>query len=213
MREAEITCLTRMVRIPDLGLEMTKGDVEYVSEKGAQASSDLTMMREMNAVGVIWVHRGNRLREEPKTTRRRRRPVLTAGPPPGRRPNRTPQPTPPDVQTPGSPPHRQATPPQVDLELLADMLAARLGGEIHRVITAVKENRPVVVSGGAALPSGSQAPAGTVDDEMPMFMPSKIVDHDAKADIKTKKSTGSADGIDDARAALKKARKGRKKEK
>ena len=88
-------------------------------------------------------------------------------------------------------------------------MALRLGGEIDRVITAVRESRPVAVLGSPQ--SGSRAAAGTVGEETPLFLPSKIVDHDAKAEIQTKQSTGAAGGVDDATAALKKARGKRKK--
>lgn len=57
MKFAEITCLTRMVRIPDLDLNLFKGDTALVPEEAAEASSDLTLMRRLNAVRVRWIRR------------------------------------------------------------------------------------------------------------------------------------------------------------
>ena len=206
MREAEITCLTRMVRIPDLGLELTKGDTVTLSEKDANGSEDLALMRQLHAVQVRWVRRCNTVQATSPLTGRPRRTEAVLRP--TFKPVRPHPSAQVDDQPPGSPPPRQNPAPEVDLEVLAEMIAMRLGGDLDRVIAAVRESRPVGRPNGAA---GSPSTTGTVDEEMPMFLPSKIVDHDAKADIKTTKSTGDAGGIDDAAAALKKARGGRKR--
>ncbi len=207
MREAEITCLTRMVRIPDLGLEMTKGDMERITEEAAEGSADLALMRRLNAVQVRWVRRYNTQRGIPIKTPGKRR--SDNQPRPNVRPVRTPPSPETDDQRTVSARGRQFTPPEVDLEVLADKLAARFGGEIDRVIRAVRETRPVAYPNGGT--QSSTAPAGTVDDEMPVFLPENLVDHDAKATIHTTKTTGAGKGIDDAAAALKKARSGRKR--
>ena len=140
MREAEITCLTRMVRIPDLGLEMTKGDMERITEEAAEGSADLALMRRLNAVQVRWVRRYNTQRGIPIKTPGKRR--SDNQPRPNVRPVRTPPSPETDDQRTVSARGRQFTPPEVDLEVLADKLAARFGGEIDRVIRAVRETRP-----------------------------------------------------------------------
>ena len=196
MRDAEITCLTRMVAIPDLGLELCKGDVVVLAEEEVNNSQDLEMMRRLNAVRVRWVHRYNKMRAAPPPASHRPRPLPNT-PRPNLQLVHPAQPSPAAVVP---PPTEQEKTAGVDLEKLADKLAARLGGKLDRVLELVA-SRPAAAQGS------SPAPAGTVDDEVPVFLPSRIVDHDAKADIKTTRTTGKADGIDEATAALKKARK------
>lgn len=206
MVEAEITCLIRMTRIPDLGLELQKGDKVIVPKEKADASKDLALLKQYNAVRVRAVRRFNKLRETdpPSTGHTPKRDMGTLRPQP---PRSAPLHPPVDARVDAPPTGVQPAAPTVDLELLADKLAARLGGAINRVVDAVRESRPVVVNGTPGAVSGAP---GTVPDEMPRFIPEKIVDHDAKADIQTVETTGEAKGLDAAKDALRKARGGRK---
>jgi len=207
MREAEVTCLIRMTRIPDLNLELVKDQVVLVPEDQAQGSKDLALFKSMNAVKVRWVRRFHKLREadQPFTVSTPKRDTRAVRP---LHPQQAPLASPVDAPEPPAAPNPQLGRQNVDLELLATRLEARLGGAIDRVVAAIRESRPVVVS---ADPSAPGKP-GKVGDEVPTFIPDKILDPDAakKVDIRATETTGEAGGIDAAKAALKKARGGRK---
>jgi hypothetical protein len=182
-----------MVRIPDLDLDLLKGDVQFIDEEQARGSKDLALMRRLNAVQVRWVRAG-----------RRRVPSAIPEPPPRIRPNvprAVPLVPPPVFLQEATPP-----PPGVDLELLADKLAARLGPTLASLVAQSGQvSTTTVVRNGA---SGIVQP-----DETPMFIPGRIVDPDAVAEIQAETSKSEGKGVADAAAALRKARRGRKKKK
>lgn len=191
MKTAKITCLTRMARLPDLDLELTKGDEVLLSPAQVEKSKDLALMRRLNAVSLLWVHRAALRSPAPRP-----RPTVL--------PFR-PRPRQPHVALPPTPP----TPAQdsIDLEKLAERLARRVVEKtIDRLVDAVRATpQPMLVR------RGEKASVGTVvSPEAPVFIPSNIVDQDAKTDIQTKKTQSSGSGVSDAAAALKKARRAKK---
>lgn len=201
MRMAEITCKTRMVRLPDLGIELLKGQKAHLTEKQVGESKDLALMRRINAVRLRWVRRG----DLPDSSQPGHRPTTrTSGPrpnPPRSLPN---APTPP------------AKSPDVDLEALAEKLAAKMAPAVDRIVQAVKGSggqQQVIVRTVAGVASGELPGIVVPEDGTPAFIPEKILNDSVKADIQTEKSISTGTGVQDAAAALKKARGGRKQTK
>ena len=117
MKVAKITCLTRMVRIPDLDLALFKGDIKFLTEEEVNRSPNLALMERMSAIDLVWVRR-RALEEEPKP--------VAAVKPPDVRPNVRNFPRRILTREDRERAYREAPkPPEVDLEQLADKLAAR----------------------------------------------------------------------------------------
>ena len=168
------------------------------------------MMKGLNAVRVRWVKRGDpRPVEAPRRQQPPRR--LQRAPVPNRRPQVAP------VQREDAPdPTRiENQPPRVDLELLADKLAARLG---PRIVQAVQDQVQPLQGTPIRVPFTQSATgdpiSGTMQpEETPTFIPAVILDPEAKADIQTKTTKSKGKKVEDAADALRKARKSRKKKK
>lgn len=177
MRVAEITCRSRSCRLPDLGLDLVKGQKVEISEQQAKGSQDLALMRRINAVRLRWAHRAD----------------LNMDPNPA--PNRVPSP----AQV-SRAPHYQPVPEPVgiDIEAFADKLIARLTPVVARLIQAMPHS--------GSSPRITESAPGTVPIQTPAYIPEKILDESMRADIRTQKTESDGSGVSAAKAALKKAR-------
>lgn len=202
MKMARIVCLTRMVRLPDLELELSKGDNALLTEEQALGSQDLAMMRRVNAVSITWEKHAD-VREEVPTFSKGR--IKTSPLSPKLK-------TSPVVVTPVEKAAEPLSDHEVDLQKLADKLSERFEAQVDRIVEAVRESngKTVVVQGTGAVASDGSVVGEYLPQDTPAFIPDKIIDQEAKADIQTKKSTSSSSTVTDAAAALRAARKGKK---
>lgn len=225
MIEARIIC-SSPCEIHDLGLTLQRGEETWVAYQVALRSADL---RAEIGKGNV---RMSRMTRKPGQPLPRHVPPFVAlhrAPGPGVQPHAVRSVEPPKVD----PPAR----PELDLEDLAQRLRAELLGdmrttvaeEVSRAISsmptaagldpsqigAVLEGvlRRVLPAGGAiaAAPSAARASATTSADE-PLYMPTNIVDKDAKGKVVLQSQSSEETGdLDDAAAALRelKRRRGR----
>lgn len=210
MKEIEITCLCRDIRLPDLGLVLTKGQVEHVEATLAKASRDLTQARQVGAVAVREVQR----------VRERR---LPQGDPPRHvfpKSKKPMPPPPPAVIHPYSRPGESATPrvggvtpntvtvqAVVDMGGLRQVVREEVSGALKDAI--LQGLGPVSV--GAAVRGRTVAPIlddrAAFPDDGPTFIPDRIVPEGAKADIKVKAEETEDSGVNAAANALKARKK------
>ena len=198
MKMARIVCLTRMVRLPDLDLELSKGDNVLLTEQQALESEDLAMLRRVNAVSIAWEKHAD-VRETVPSFKGRTRT----------------SPYSPKLKTSLAVVSSEAkeeplTEHEVDLQKLADKLSERFEAQVDRIVEAVRESKGSTVVVQGAVASDGSVVGEYIPQDTPAFIPEKIIDQEAKADIQTKKSTSSSSTVTDAAAALKAARKGKK---
>jgi len=187
MTEAEITCECLSIRIPDLQLALTRGMVVYLDAQVAKKSSDLTRAIYAHGVSVKYVQRFRERRPppvEPHVESRVQPPVV------------------PDL------PRTLPSEPSVDAETIAQRVVELLAPRLEALLSSR-------VGGGSApisLPSSSPAPGKVplVDDSVPLFIPSRIGRDDLQPVVIVAEG-GEADGVSDALAALKAARKEKKR--
>ena len=173
MIEAEITCVCSPgIRIADLNLNLTKGDVVYVPEAQARASMDLRRARA--GVHLRMVQRCRERRAPPRAPRR----------PPEARP-----------QAPVMPPEAPVPQPYVpDLEGTVSKLLTPLVEEVAALRRETQQR-------ATAAPQGAPA-AGMVDPTTPMFIPNDLADAGLKGEITSKSEKKSGESLDAASAAL-----------
>jgi len=197
MKQAKITCVSLRMNIEDLGLVMVRGQIEYVDEDQAKGSENLECLRKAGGVLVQYV----------------------------RRVFRAPQVTP-EIETPTDKPVRAlppspAEPPappvvlEVDYEKLADMVADRLkpslegqdklAGEVRAILEASK--RPGF---GKVSPD---RPKPVQEREERIFIPDVEVSDEFTGTISVEEAVDEGGTVDEAAAALRKARAASKEEK
>ena len=89
-------------------------------------------------------------------------------------------------------------------------MSERFEAQVDRIVEAVRESKGSTVVVQGAVASDGSVVGEYIPQDTPAFIPEKIIDQEAKADIQTKKSTSSSSTVTDAAAALKAARKGKK---
>lgn len=75
MKEVQITCLTRSLRIEDLGLSLKKGDVVTIPHAVAWASSDLAFALRTKAASMLLVFKSKETRPEEPPAKKQRHPM------------------------------------------------------------------------------------------------------------------------------------------
>jgi hypothetical protein len=192
MIEAKITCICAPgIQVPDLGLDLKKGDVVYLPEAEAKASKDLSLARRSRGVVVQMVER---CRERRRASQER-----------GFRAK-----APPSIIRP-APPHPESKPepkPDVDLEGMFKRLLDPLLVELAALRRAAQ--KPVVVPGAARASVPTHESLGTVIPDTPMFIPNDLGSSGLKAEIDSVTETSSGGDFDQASAALKALKKKKK---
>lgn len=203
MNEVEIVCLGDSAEIPDLGLRMVRGARYTVSFVVADRSKDLERAKAQGIVGVK-IMRARIVRPEPP-----RVPVPSSN---QRMIER--------AQTPASPSAAvPASPSVADPEILSAL--RELTSEVRKLRAEVRESRlpedwaatiaTAIANGLSGLkieggvPSGASGKKG---EPGAVFIPSGIVPKKTDLDLPT--STTVTGDVDEAREALRKAKKGSK---
>ena len=195
MREAIVTCTCPSIRIPDLNLTLSKGNVVHLDADKADASKDLAMAKAAFGVKVEYIGRCRAQRPGPSNV-----------PPP----------------PPAPPPQPEKVPEKedIDLDSLAEKVAAKMGRDVSAIRNLLKGDMRellletlsglMLASGGGtqAGNSGRVAP-GQVDEPMPMFIPDGLVG-DERADIAVQEGEDEGSSVDEATAILRRMRKKRK---
>ena len=191
MIEAEITCECASLTLADLQLALTRGMVVYLDATRARNSKDLARAQRVRGVTVKYVQRYREQRPAPAL------PV--------------PAPVPVSLEARGV----EGTVPFLDEEALAQRVAALLAPQLQAIQEAIEAlgHGVVVTAPQGPMPTvRTVSPVvGTVADDVPVFIPSKIGRDDLRPTIAV--ATEGADdggGVTDALAALKAARKSEK---
>jgi hypothetical protein len=214
VREARITCRASRYRIGDLDLTMRHGEVAYVPEADARASSELRCAERGGGVTVRYVERCKVAKRPP--------PPKKPLPPSVRmsRPNRDGM----------GQPRREADEPEVvgvtaeDIrQVVREEVRAALGGvsqpgmdpeQLRAILADALGSAPTINPGVGLPPAGpAQVAPDTSETDEPVFIPANIVDKDAKADITVESTETEADDLDAAAAALARVRPKAKKRK
>jgi hypothetical protein len=201
MKEARIECITSRYRIPGLGFNMRKGDVEYIPEGIARASGELRNARLAGAVSVRYVERCKMTKEPPRHV-----------PPSVRmsRPNRggmmkRKPPQEPEEKLDG------VTADDVRRVVREEIQAAMAGAQPQptKVVVDPAALRDAVRSAVASTPGVGVGAAPPSEEDEPVYIPSDLVDKETKVDVKAEAS--DADDVDAAAKALKKAQPKKKR--
>lgn len=196
MIEAEITCECASLTLADLQLALTRGMVVYLDATRARNSKDLARAQRVRGVTVKYVQRYREQRPAPVT------PAV---------------PTPALVPVSSEARGVEGPVPFLDEEAIAQRVVALLAPQLQAIqeaIQALGQGTVVVVAapqGHAPQVRAVPPVVGTVTDDVPVFIPSKIGRDDLRPTIAVA-TEGAADGggVTDALAALKAARKSEK---
>ena len=80
-QRAVVTCLSRPIRLQDLGLSLESREVVYLTEEKARASSDLALAAKVHAVSLRYETISREDRKPPESGYAWRAPKLTVVPP------------------------------------------------------------------------------------------------------------------------------------
>lgn len=194
MTEARVECLCTTYNIPELGLELRKGDVAWVTEGRARTSEELAIAKRAGAITVRWEERCI-VSRSPTPPFLKRRPAV------------------PPFATP-------AAAPVVDHTEVASKTAEALRDvvrqELQEVLKGFVGQKLDADAIGAAVRQ-ALAPAGRGDvrapvigSDAPVFIPTKITSDDTKTSINVTTETSVSSSVEDAAAMLKAARAGRR---
>lgn len=212
MTEARIECTCPEYRLPDLGLVMRQGDVEWVSEARAKASSTLTHAERIGAVEVRWEKRCTVSKDQiPPWLRRRGKAA------PVKRPQR--------VEPVAAPALLTADEvAQIAREAAREAAGEQVASEVRKVLANVPTLTQADVEAALRNVLGNMPPAslptapirvthlegGVEPDEVPVFIPSDLGQVDAVAEIEVQATESKSDGFDQAAEALRAAKPKRK---
>jgi len=204
MMEAKITCTTGKIQIPDLGLDLVAGQVEYVAEAKVRGSRDLQRARQAKGVSVAYVERS-----------RVRRPATLKNPG---------YPTPSGVSAFLPAKLSQEEKVIFDPDAIAERVVAALGGlpldcrisqeVIHQLqgiedrltnalVSAVER---AMVQGHRKTQVEAEGSAGSMFDDVPVFIPSRIEDEGLISEIEVQSQQGDDTRLSDTAEALRVAR-------
>lgn len=230
MIEAQIIC-SSPCDIPDLGIYgLQRGEERWVSDLAAQKSRDLVKERGKGNVRVF-----RRSRRADTVPRRPPPPFVARSRPSGERSAAPPLPAPPEPEPVIERVVVEHVPSPVDAEDLARRVKSEILGELLPSIRAVVHEEMQTTSQGASLDAGQLEnvlesvlrrvmPTGMVpahvpkaarapETDEPLFLPSSIVDKDAKGRISVKTETGGESGtLDDAQDMLREMKRRREGE-
>ena len=209
MIEVEVTCLCNMMRLPDIGQVMTKGQVLYLDRDKAEASEDLRVAWRAKGINVKYVTRcQERVGADALTsipTRRvparvlPKRAVFVAEQPP---PEEAPE-------------GQQAGVSREEVErIVREALSAQtaallraLGEQAAGIRGDVSGAVQKAVSGLQIAPVGGIVQAGAREESFPVYIPDGLVNSDLKADVTVKQGKSEGGGVDDAAKALRELKK------
>ena len=225
MIEAQIICNTPVL-VPDLRLDLSRGEEVWIDETLARNSKDLGKALAVGKVKVFY-----RVRDRKKTRR--------MAPPNYQRNKPKPRVVTEEkivVETKMEKPDTAALAAEIKQELLGDLkgtiaeeiakaLAAlpkpetpeapapSLGAEeMAKVMEGVLKKHMPTQTGGVVIPSGRARPQKTEEAEAPLYMPEGIVDKDAKTaiSVQSKTTKEGGDALDENARLLREMRKKRK---
>lgn len=195
MTEARVECLCTTYNIPELGLELRKGDVAWVAEGRARTSEELAIAKRAGAISVRWEERCT-VSRSPTPPFLKRRPAV------------------PSFASPAAAPvvdHAEVA--SKTAEALRDVVRQELQEALKGLSVGQKTDVDAI---GAAV---RQALAGAgrgdvrapvIGSDAPVFIPTKITSDDTKTSINVTTETSGSSSVEDAAAMLKAARAGRK---
>jgi len=195
MREAIITCTCPSIRIPDLQLTLSKGNVIHLDADKADASKDLAIAKAAFGVKVEYIGRCRAQRPGPKNV---------------------PLPPPPPRPEPEKPPTKE----EIDLDALAEKVAAKMGrdvnairkmlkGDMRELLLETLSGLTLASGGGTQTGNSGRVAPGHADEPMPMFIPDGLVGEE-RADIAVQEGEDEGSSVDEATALLRRMRKKRK---
>lgn len=198
MIEVEITCICPRIKVQDLGLTLTKGDVVHVSHEQARLSKDLEVARMASGVVTRFVKRCENRRFEEDA-----RPKA----PPHRGPGRKlVEATRPDSAVVRGPVAFTGSPQEPVTVVLREELRA-LRHELVEAVQAAAQQSWGKPPSHDSVPSGAAPVLPVLPHSNPVFIPSNLVNTSVQMDITSTKSESESSGVEDAAAALKAARK------
>lgn len=203
MKEARIECLIREFPVHELGIRLMRGQVVYLPEHQAKASSELAEAQRIKAVRVRYVERAIMNRKPPPEAVR---------PPP-----------PPNVRLPRQRAHSAPSPTAPSSSLSMDEVKAAAAEAVResteKTSREIAELKAMLAAALARPSQGTAAPATEFKTPVivthaapapePVFIPEQIVDKNATFNLNAESQ--EADGLDEAAASLKASRRGRKK--
>lgn len=212
MVEAQIICTCPSIWIPDLGLNMKRGQSAMVPEAKAKASKDLDLARRNGGISVTYVERFKELRPAPAE------PVVST-------PKKVPLPTP--LYQPESPAPVETVRVEkmtLDEDALVDKLAAKMNSLRSSDTNALIDSLIGEVQAmRKEFSEGQKNPGqivreivhsdGKVKEDVPMFIPTTIMGKEA-GDVKIEIAETTSEGtVDEASEALRALRKKKKEKK
>jgi hypothetical protein len=229
VKDARIKCISGEAIISDLGLRLQRGDVTNVPEESAQNSKDLWRLERIGQVSIRWVRRCAEVKDKPpkppappfvRLSRNKK------GPPPKTKPVS-------ESVDPNALARRIRAEMRAEMKAEMDELKSMLGQVLaaqqpatpatpsieaptaddiaEAVRGAVKEavgSIPVVVRGNTNVTGGTAG--SVVDEDMPVFIPSTIINPETKGEIDVQSESSDAN-LDDASEALRAMKKKRSK--
>jgi len=209
MVEAQIMCTCPFIGIPDLGLEMKRGQSAIVSEEVARASVDLQTAHKNGGVNIKYIERFQELKPAP------------VEPPPTTRKVSLPAPVRQSAVQPVEVVRVEKMTLDLDEDALVEKLAAKMNslrdgdtnalidsliGEVQsmREDIAKSQQNPQIVR------EIHHSEGKVKKDDVPMFIPETIMGKDAKIEIEETISEGTVDEASEALRALRKKKKEKK---
>lgn len=224
MKEAKVKCVCAQIGLPDLKATLTEGQEIWLSEEQVRLSADLRHARRIGAVDLVWKERA-----------RVSKPPSHPAPPhfrrlsPGqhKKIDRDEQPAPvivhsvdPDLLTKhvkaavAGEVSKQMMDVKAQMAALEDNLATTIAAALAEKGQQIDPEALAAALDHAlkgllsASPQPQVAPSEPeVEDKEPLYIPSGIVEPEAKGVVDVQESAGTGDGLDDAAKALKKKRK------
>jgi hypothetical protein len=224
--EARLIC-SNPCEVPDLGLDLKRGEEVWMAYAAAQRSEDL---RKEISKGNIRMSRATRRPEQ--ALPRHLPPFVALHRSPGPKPQASRSPEPPTLE-----PHKVEAPAQIDLDDLARRVRADLLGDVRATVaeevTRALAAMPPAAAAGVdsaqiasvlesvlrrVLPTGGTAAAAPVrsvaTSDEPLYMPTNIVDRDAKGKVVLQTdSSGETGDLDDAATALRELKRQQNRDK
>lgn len=199
MKEVEITCTCRSLKLPDLGLSLVKGEVAHISGAKASGSADLRRAVQMSGVTARTVER---FQTRAVHVNHAPAPTLEVSPPPPPVPT---EPSATDII------NRTNAFLSAELKRTQEALRESLKQDIREVLVETVKELPtqqVVLTQSAPTVDGK--PVALVAEPEERFIPSKVVP-DLKVDAGATKATKAKSGGVDAASKALRAVKGKKK--
>lgn len=193
MTEARVECLCTTYNIPELGLELHKGEVVWVAEGRARTSEELAIAKRAGAISVRWEERCI-VSRSPTPPFLKRRPAV------------------PSFATPTTPVVDHTEVASKTAEALRDVVRQELQEALKGFVGQKPDADAIGAAVRQALASAGRGDvrAPVIGSDAPVFIPTKITSDDTKTSINVTTETSGSSSVEDAAAMLKAARAGRK---